>query len=163
MSLRAYAHVEVRLYVRVRKRFLFTLNVDSLLQKENWAISNKFAFYSCFEIWKWVGKNSGKNVKNFFLWPPGWKFCSSPTFPETRLHFFVGLVLHLSIIIIQSRQSLNLRFKWFHSKFKCVNVNIRILLFQISGYFSPWGVFRWWRILTAIFRARWSLQENIYA
>ena len=43
-------HVEVRLYVQVHKGFSFTLNVDSFLQKENWAISNKFPFYSCFQI-----------------------------------------------------------------------------------------------------------------
>ena len=63
----AYAHVEVKLYVQVRKRFWFTRNVGSFLQKENLALSNKFAFYNCFEIWKWVGKNSGKIVKKAFF------------------------------------------------------------------------------------------------
>ena len=42
------------------------VNVDSFLQKENWTISHKFAFYSCFEIWKWVGKNFRKIINFFF-------------------------------------------------------------------------------------------------
>ena len=103
-----------------------------------------------------------KRRAKFFCNRLGANFFWQPHF-QKQVYIFFGLNLHLSIIIIQNRQSLHLRFKSFYSKFKCVNVNIRISNFQISEHFSPWSVFRWWRILTAIFRTLWCLSENIYS
>ena len=67
-------------------------------------------------------------------------------------HSIYAVILYLSIILIQCQQSLNRRFECFHSKFKCMNVNIQISRFEISRYFVKCdffnhGVFRWWRIV----------------
>ena len=32
-----------------------------------------------------------KLIKKMNLWPPGWRFFSSPAFPETRVYFFLDL------------------------------------------------------------------------
>ena len=39
------------------------------------------------------------------------------------------------LVLVQSRESLDLRFKCFHWKFICMNANIRISRFEISRYF----------------------------
>ena len=50
-------------------------------------------------------KNSMKLIKKFFfLRPPGWKFFSSPAFPETRvllLFFFLALSSHVLLFCLQ--------------------------------------------------------------
>ena len=45
-----------------------------------------------------------------------------------------AIIFYLKIILLH-RQSLNLRFKCFHLKFECMNVNIRNSRFEISRYF----------------------------
>ena len=54
---------------------------------------------------------------------------------------FLRSFFTLSIILVQCRQNLNLRLECFHSKFKCVNVNIRISHFEISRYFAKCDFF----------------------
>ena len=62
--------MEVRLYARVRKRFSFTLNVDSFLQKENWVISNNCLFTVVLKLENELEKILEKLLKkNFFRHP----------------------------------------------------------------------------------------------
>ena len=49
---------------------------------------------------------------------------------------FFANILYLAMILIHWRQSLNLRFKCFHSKFKWMNIKyVRFSRFEISRYF----------------------------